>query len=319
MKQWPIILRWLTWAALLEWLIGRTVARSAIYMPKTPLMIAGYQVLGAIGQMAFTLTTLLALIGMMWIAWQERRNLAFALLLMTSVIGSLVFVVVMADGWWAVFDRLLLVAIVTALIGRAWRTAVNRHWKIVLTIPLLAVWLGALYQVLPALAQAVHWPETPALGRTLFDVGEMLVALTPIGLWLVLRPRERTRVYVLTAIPALLFSIMHLAAPAMLSMMAIWSIGLTVYLPWPIYALSLWLGIIVVVSALQHDQPIGWALLLLVAAGYAPQVSVQVFVSVIALWLMLASLPGAQAKQAETQLQQVQSIAAGGLIGGRSV
>lgn len=286
MKHWPIFLRWLTLAALLEWAIGRTFIRSAIYMPKTPFMIAAYQVLGAIGQVAFTLTSLLALLGMVWIVWQERRNITFALLLSASVLLSCVFIVVLPEGWWPVFNRLLLVAIITVLLGRLWRSTGERRWKIAVTLPMLAVWLGALYQVLPALAQALYWPETPAVGRILFDLGEILVVLTPIGLWLALRPHERARVYVLAAIPALLFAIMYLAAPAMTGIMAIWSIGLTLYLPWPIYAVSVWLGTIVVINALKHDQPIGWALLLLLAAGYAPQVSTQVFISVIALWLM---------------------------------
>ena len=83
MKHWPIFLRWLTVAALLDWLIGRTITRSAIFMPKTPFMIGAYQTLGTIGQVVFTLTSLLALIGITWIAWQERRTIAFSLLLLT--------------------------------------------------------------------------------------------------------------------------------------------------------------------------------------------------------------------------------------------
>jgi hypothetical protein len=286
MKHWPIFFRWLTVAALIEWLIGRTLIRSAIYMPKTPLMVDAYQALGAIGQVAFTLTSLLAVLAVLWIAWQGRRNIAFSLLLITGVVFSLVFIFVMPEGWWLVIDRMLIVAIVTVLLGRLWRAAGDRRRKIAVTIPMLAVWLGAVYQLLPALAQALQLPEAPTLGQTLFNAGEILVALTPIALWLLVRPHERTRVYVLAAIPAILFSIMHLAAPAMISIMSIWSIGLTLYLPWPIYALSLWLGTVIVFSALKHDQPIGWALLLLLAAGYAPQVSTQVFISIIALQLL---------------------------------
>ncbi len=74
---------------------------------------------------------------------------------------------------------------------------------------------------------------------------------------------------------------------------------------------------VIVVNSELRLQPIGWVLLLLLAAGYAPQVSVQVFTSVIALWLMLASLPLAQAKQEEPR--RVQPIATAGIISGRSV
>jgi hypothetical protein len=285
MKHWPLFFRWLTYAALLDWLIGRTITRSALFMPKTPLMIAAYQTLGTIGQVAFTLTSLLAVLAVLWIAWQGRRNIAFSLLLITGVVFSLVFIFVMPEGWWLVSDRRLMgdrhCAAGTVVAHRS-----DRRRKIAVTIPMLAVWLGAVYQLLPALAQALQLPEAPTLGQTLFNAGEILVALTPIGLWLLVRPHERTRVYVLAAIPAILFSIMHLAAPAMISIMSIWSIGLTLYLPWPIYALSLWLGTVIVISALKHDQPIGWALLLLLAAGYAPQVSTQVFISIIALQLL---------------------------------
>ncbi|HSD84239.1 MAG TPA: hypothetical protein VLG46_10285 [Anaerolineae bacterium] len=308
MKGWPSFFRWLTAAALLDWLIGRTVTRSAIFMPKTPFMISAYQVLGTLGQVTLTLTSLLALISIIWIAWQERRNSAFSLLLMASVIFSLAFIIVMPDGGWPVIERMVLVAISTVLLGWVWRAAGNLHSSIILAIPVLAVWLGALYQLLPALAQALHLPEAPALGRTLFNLGEILVVLTPIGLWLLLRPPERTRVYVLAAIPAILFSIMHLIAPAMLSMMAIWSLGLTIYLPWPIYALSLWLGTVVISSALRRDQAIGWALLLLLTAGYGPQVSTHIFVSISALWLMLAGRQVDQTKRVSGSLQPAQQI-----------
>jgi hypothetical protein len=200
------------------------------------------------------------------------------------------------------------VALVTVLNGQLWRAANDRRWKIVVTIPILAMWLGMMYQLLPTLAQALQLSEAPAVGRTLFNLGEVLVALTPIGLWLLLRPRERTRVYVLAAFPAIIFSIMHLIAPAMLSVMAIWSIGLTLYVPWPIYALSLWLGTVIIISTLKRDQPIGWALLLLLAAGYAPQVSSQVFSSVIALWLMLSSPSIGQTRQITHHAPAAQQI-----------
>jgi hypothetical protein len=222
----------------------------------------------------------------LWIAWQERRNVPFALLLIVSVVFSLTLIFVMPEGWGLVIDRLVIVAIVTVLMGRVWRNNGDRRWKIAVTIPMLAVWLGAMYQLLPALAQALQLPAAPALGQTFFNVGEILAALTPIALWLVVRPQARRRVQALAAIPAILFSIMHSAAPAMTSILSIWSIGLTLYLPWPIYAISLWLGTIVVISSVRQEQPIGWALLLLLAAGYAPQVSTQVFIGISALWML---------------------------------
>lgn len=78
---------------------------------------------------------------------------------------------------------------------------------------------------------------------------------------------------------------MHLAAPALTGILAIWSTGLTLYLPWPLYALSLWLACAVVAGSLRRNDPTGWAILLLAAGGYAPQLSTHVFLGLVALWL----------------------------------
>jgi len=70
-KSLPSLFRWLTLAALADWLITRTLTRSAIFMPKSPPVIAVYQALTVIGQLAFTLTALVALIVIGWIAFHE--------------------------------------------------------------------------------------------------------------------------------------------------------------------------------------------------------------------------------------------------------
>ncbi len=287
MKRWLLFISWLAIAAVVEWLIGRTITRSAIFMPKSPLFITVYQALGTIGQVTFTLTSLLALIGMVGIVWQERRQRLFAFLFGVSIVLSLIFIVVAPTDWWAVLNWAWLMVIVAALIGRLWFTTAEWPWKIALTLPALAMWVGALYHLLPALAQALHLPETSALAPGLFNLGEALVVLSPIGLWWVLRSQVRSRAYLIAAVPALAFSIVHAVNPAMTSMIAIWSIGLTFYLPGLIYAVSLWLCGAVILSTVRRDQPIGWALLLLLAGGYAPQVSTHVFLCLIALWLMI--------------------------------
>ena len=75
----------------------------------------------------------------------------------------------------------------------------------------------------------------------------------------------------------------------MAGIMAIWSTGLTMYLPWPLYALSLWLFGATLLALWRQGSPSAWALLLLAAGGYAPQLSSQVFYSLIGLWLLSAN------------------------------
>jgi hypothetical protein len=63
-------------------------------------------------------------------------------------------------------------------------------------------------------------------------------------------------------------------------------VGLTLYLPWPVYAAGLWLAGVTVIVAIRRGDPVGWAILLLLSGGYAPQLSLQAFLGLIALWLL---------------------------------
>ena len=73
MKTNTQMIRWLSLAALADWLIVRTLARSAIFMPKPPAVLAAYQVLTRIGQMAALIAALLALVTIAWLAWEGRE------------------------------------------------------------------------------------------------------------------------------------------------------------------------------------------------------------------------------------------------------
>ncbi len=72
----------------------------------------------------------------------------------------------------------------------------------------------------------------------------------------------------------------------MTGILAICSSGLTLYLPWPLYALALLLACVMVIGCLRRGEPAGWALLLLAAGGYAPQLSYQAFLGLVGLWLL---------------------------------
>jgi hypothetical protein len=41
-----------------------------------------------------------------------------------------------------------------------------------------------------------------------------------------------------------------------------------------------------VIAALRRNDPAGWAILLLAAGGYAPQLSTHVFLGLIGLWIL---------------------------------
>lgn len=291
----PPFLPWLALAAVGEWLIVRTLTRSAIFMPKSPPILAGYQLLTHAGQLIFTFTGLLALIGLGWLAWRMRSGGRYLLALtLVGLIGlSLTFLVVAPAGWPAVGYHLLLLAAIL-LIGREARLGIGegRWWWgkstwVAWLVPATALLTAKLYLAGEALNSALRLPGPAPLTSLLFNSGEFLVVSSGFALWWAYGRRGSPPwVWFAAALPALAFSAMYLLSPTMTGIIVIWSLGLTLYLPWPLYAASLWLAGTAAMASLHRRDSVGWAILLLVAGGYLPQLSTQAFLGLMALYLL---------------------------------
>ena len=281
----PAIFRWLTVAALADWLIARTFTRTAIHVPKPPFMIAAYQGANWIGQLAITLTALLGLLALGWIAWREwrtRRAVLLPLALSSLAALSLASLIIIPSSWLAVSGHALSSMAVILLIRRM----LTRELRASALFPAAAVLVSIVYQLGPALYEALQWPGPPTFSDVLFNLGELLVVISAIALWRVHGHGASRRDWLTASIPMAIFLIAYLASPAMTGIMAVWSSGLTLYLPWPLYALSLWLAGVTVIVAFRRNDAAGLAIVLLAAGGYAPQLSTGLFLGLIALWLL---------------------------------
>jgi len=301
---WSLTLRWLVWAALADWLVTRTFTRSAIFMPKAPAVIAIYQALTLAGQVVATLTGLLAFVTLAWIIAREwrRRDMLGTVLAGCASLG-LLFLFVAAFGWLAVAYHGLMLLVALLILWRAAQASwAGRLLHIGLLFPAASFISGEIYQLAPAIYQALRWPGPPPFTGFLFNLGELFAVISPIALWLAYGRNTSRRVWVVAAIPALVFGVMHFANPAMTGIIAIWSVGLTLYLPWPLYVVGLWLAAVTALAALRRNERIGWAILLLVAGGYTPQLTTHAFLGLIALWLLAApNVQPAASRQPTTQ------------------
>ena len=89
-------------------------------------------------------------------------------------------------------------------------------------------------------------------------------------------------------IAASAFLLIHLLSPSMTGIIAIWSIGLTLYLPSIFYALAIGCVCALAMDARTRGDAASRALpvLLILAGGYAPQLSAQLFLNLIGVWLL---------------------------------
>jgi hypothetical protein len=309
MSRLPVLYRWLTLAALADWLIGRTMMRLAIFMPKSLPIIVVYQMLGYIGQFAATLISVLALCGVGWLAWRAvrvQRQFALPLVLSSLLALSLALLVVAPTGPLLLGYHLFLMAAVLLFGWQVWEGNASLAKRAAGTAVALAILFGELYQLLPALYETLRWPGPPPFASAFFNLGELFVVLSSMALWWAYGRGATWRVWLAAVLPALAFVVFRFANPAMTGIIAIWSMGLTLYLPWPVYALGLWLTGVTVIRALRQGNVAGWAILLLMAGGYAPQLSTHAFLGLLAQWML--ALPTSQlvTSQAARGLPQLQ-------------
>ena len=292
------LFKWLAVSALVEWLLVRTLTRAAIHIPKSPEIAAGYAVVNQIGLVAAAFVALLSLVLLVWIAWEGRREVWLSLTLVGLGGVSVLFLVIVPPAWLALLYQLLGVTAVLFICAGALQAYVGkRSWPelAALLFPAAALLAGLLYQLLPNIYALMGWPGPPPLTGVLFNLGEMLVIGSVLVWWWTSRSlSNRSRswiIWVLAAIPALLFALSFWRDPAMTGILTIWSTGLTLFLPWPVYALALWLAGVTVLTTWRVAPAMAYAILLLIAAGYTPQLSSQLFCAIIGLWLLPRPLP----------------------------
>ncbi len=283
MKRLPDLFRWLIIAALADWLITRTLTRAGAFIPKSNAWIATYQIVSAVALAASTLAGIIALATLVWTArqeWKIHRKAAFPFIILLLVGLNVVFLFTPAVGWLGLANRLLLLVVLGYFFGRVR----SRRW---LLLPVLALITGNLYQLLPALFESLHLAGPAPFSLTLFNLGEILVVMSGLSFGWVAWRNSILRDRFLAAIPAVLFAGMFLSVPAMAGIFSIWSVGLTLFLPWPFYVLSLWAVCIATMKAIREDNIIGWGILLLAAGGYASQLSTQSFYGIIGVWVLV--------------------------------
>lgn len=293
MKQFPL-LRWLILAALLDWLITRTLARMAIFMPKSPPILLAYQGLIFIGQFASVFAVVLTWLAWVWLICKLWKNGFGGITFLSSLLlGISLFSLLIPPTPWTLVGFHTITLMLIGWFGYQIAVRIHSLSDGGMMIPVFALSFSTLY----LLGQTSHLLLSDYVSQKpvsfLYHVGEALAVLSPIALlWsmhAVLPAVFRKQSY-WTLLPLAALTGIYWFNPSMTGILAIWSLGLTLFLPWPLYGFSLWAWLLGLAAGKGNDAPFSTALILFAAAGYAPQLSTQIFWGLIALFLLQESM-----------------------------
>ena len=297
------LLQWLAVAALADWFFARTLSRSAIFMPKTPAMLTGFQAMLSLGNFAANVTSLLAITTMAWIGWRLalKGQRALPIAIGTLLVFSLGALLIAPPALMTLAYHLIVMAAILLIARPIVRGSHGAAQAVAVILAAAAVFASELHQAAAALSAVFNTGSSSNLGFTAFNVGEALVVASGLAFGWWMRPQRDERwIWAVAALPAIAFGGFYLGAPSISGLLTIWSLGLTMFLPWPLYALSLWAVTAAMLTGLKRGHPIGLAIPMLVAGGFASRLSTQLFLSLIALYLMVGKLEVTGAGEADT-------------------
>lgn len=267
------VCRALAIVAVLELLFGRAFTRVGVFIPKEGLFASAFALVALASQALFPAAMLLVLVHTLLIVWllanagSGNRTSALVLrrggaVLVAAVLLSSVLLAGASPAAWAVLAFGLLVAL--ALLALAALAVPQRRWLAWLiaaagALALTAASLSTVSQLAGIGSLSAAAPKAAALAEALLVAGALPLVLS------VANRRVRPMAVALSVLAALLFCAVYLRSPAMTATLAIWTLGLTLYLPFPLYALALGLACY---ALLVSPDTEGVVLLLVAGLGF---------------------------------------------------
>jgi hypothetical protein len=271
-------------AAVAETLFLRLATRVGVHLPKGELARAGLHVASLAGTLALNfaavlsvgfVVVLLALLVIRAEAGAARLALAALSAAMLWGLGSTLTTDSLMGN--AFFGLTMTLLVVWAGCGVARRTGLPLDARIATGLMVVAYVCYQYYALAHLLYRALDYSTVPPLAVPMLRLGEGLVVVASAAVFWAWGPRRWQQAGVagtsLTAVAVFVVAAGSLAPAATTSILALWTTGLSLFLPLPLYLLALGLYLLTAVACLRNakDFWVGAGLLLLLLAGYMPE------------------------------------------------
>lgn len=317
---WPLLV-----AGLSELVLFRTLSRVGVHIPKQGIVLHVYDVLVQAGSYAFNVSTIAVVLAVSVVVYGAMRGelgrrplLTMLAPALAAFVGVSVLFAFVEEGPEArLVYGLMSAAIMLVLAGEACadrRAAPLRCAVVVVTV---LAYMGAQYHVLAAQAyQVAGLNSSPPVTMPALEVAEVLVLVNAFLIfwgWSGVRLRRGARPTPLqlgvAGLLVLIFLGSYYGRPdaSTAAILSLWSLGLTLYLPVPLYALALGLYGATLVRCLaqaRRDERPPYdavALGLLPVAGLTLELTYQHLLAILVVSLLLAGHEPKPAAAAGTQ------------------
>lgn len=315
----PYLLWTLLVSGLTELLLFRTLSRVGVHIPKEGLALRAYDALVSAGSYAFNVSTATVFLAAGLLAYSAYRTssgrrplLAAASLLMLAITGVSLLLAFVEEGTSTrLVYGLFAASIMIALAICAWRDRQQDPLRALAVVLIVLTYAGSQYHVLANEAyQALGvTARPPATLRALEAAEALVVANACVAFWRWSGIGEggwtglqRWRPTLLQAAIAVALVVLFSGAyygrggSSTAAILSLWSLGLTLYLPMPLYAVALGLYGVAAAGALRRrtpgaDRP--WdaiALGLLPVAGLTLELTYQYLVALVAILVLVQPL-----------------------------
>jgi hypothetical protein len=288
--------------SLLELVLLRVLSRLAMHIPRNvptrDLLLSLVSLISSSGIMMYYISYLLSVISLFLITWQGLKHPQKAAR-MTSFL--ILFVLMLAPlVEWMPTDTLLSLAFDLASLGSISLLSVlfltsSRKSSERTAAALFGLSYLSFYYFKTSHALFQFWGITasPPFVTEMLGAGELFVVINGLVLFIA-HPRpsfSNKNALILSSTLTMLYISTHFLGPYAVSILAIWSLGLRLYLPFVCYAVALWLFSYTVLDRLWKGENIGYGLTFIFIAGFTVSLPHQVLKALLGLALLGLSPP----------------------------
>lgn len=293
------IVKGLLVAGIIEFSLIRTFSRMGILLPPREPVMSIFNTMMFVGSVALNFASLLVIMVLLWASYfllnyRSKADRIAGSLLVIVVPLSLLFLAVTPSVLVSILYNILSLFLVTilgvSLISEG--GSIERWLGVAITLSFVTTYL---FKILPLFDQLLGLSLNVA-GVGILNLGEALaVVATPFVFLLTCRYRRGSgkallrgnlRAVIVSTTMAGLFGSFYLATPWITSILAVWTLGFTMYLPFPFYIIAIWLFLYSLFSLPAEKRGLAYGMVLILLAGHLIQLTYLNLLAILGMLLL---------------------------------